>query len=315
MNEKTKRAFLTILRTGLKRFLVKSHPFVGCVPAKNGKRSTHTFKEDLREVLDGSEIFIMSNPTISALVSLALEVIGLDVSTEIAVEYTACRMSTKGELPKENPILLGLFYEYIVFPVMRIQQLAVQNLIKGHPRLLPEERIIMRRGENIAQLFDVLFFKWWRCIVIPYQLSIARDPAFEKADRNEDFENCYAILGNMENFPIGEPLTHKLLATWLGSPLSETFPSEIKSILSEITHLQIELNRSIEKTVDLAAPRNYFSALFEVLSSTKLEVMEELWGKVDVAWTQIDSENAALVHMTKNGSLRNHKASRLLEAI
>ena len=196
MNEETKRAFLTILRTGLKRFLIESHPFVGCVPAKNGKKSTHTFEEDLREVLSGSEIFIISNPTISTLIAVALEVIDLNVSTKMAVECAACGMSTKEKLPKKDSILLGLFYEYIVLPVKETQKLAVQNLIKVHPQLRPEERIIMRRGGNIAQFFDILLSKWWRHIVVPHQLGIAQDSVFEKVIKNDAFSACDQILKN-----------------------------------------------------------------------------------------------------------------------
>lgn len=307
MDAETKRPILGKLRDQLKDFLMKNHPFVREVPLGIGKESVNTFEEDLLSVFAQSEEFVMSNTTISALITQILEVIGLDVSTEVAVEYAARRMSTKGELPKENPVLVGLLYDYAVLPVVRIQQLMTRNLVMAHPELHPHERAILHRGVEIARLFDTVFSKWWQYVVVPYQLGIAQDPTLKEAVKEGPLKSWYAVLVDERSWPIVDPMTRELLAKCQEIPLAEAFPLEIGAICEQLDDLNLELEQWSVETV--TPYHDYFDALSNALLNRALEKAEELWKAVDVAWVQIGPEKVVPVHMMENGYHHPHQIS------
>jgi len=308
MNIETKGPILGKLRDQLQDFLMKNHPFLMEIPLEMGRDSVDTFETDILSAFARSESFLMNDPTISAIVTQALKVIGMDASIEVAVEYAARRLSTQGELPKKNPVAVGLFYDYVVLPILRVQQLMTRNIICIHPGLLPYEKAIMREGVEIARLFDVLFSKWWKYVVIPYQLGIAKDPTLKETIKAAcSFTNCYAVLWDQEGFPIVDPMTREILANCQEIPLAKAFPLEIDEICERLEDLKAELE---QWSVETMTPyHDYFNALSIALSNRELEKMEELWKAVDVTWVQIGPERVVPVHMMENGYHHPHQIS------
>ncbi|MEA3453170.1 MAG: hypothetical protein U9Q96_02445 [Patescibacteria group bacterium] len=305
MHTEAKRTILGSLSDKLRDYLIMNHPFVAAIPSEIGKESTNTFEGDISLIFAQSESFVMRDRTIRSLVEQMLEVIGLEVSTEVAIEYMARRLSTIGELPKESPVLVGLFYDYAVIPVMRIQQLTTRNLVTDHPEPLCYERLIMTRGVEIAWLFDRMFSKWWQYVVIPYQQGVAEDPTLKKAIKEGIFRNWYAVLVDAKGWPITGPMTQELLTTSREISLAEAFPLEIGGICEELLDLVTELG----PWPNANPYQKYFQALYEALSNTDLEQMEELWKEVDITWVNIGPEKVVPVHMMENGYHHPHQIS------
>ncbi len=286
------------LRLDLESLLRGSHPFslhsesLGAPPVPRD-----IFETDFQKCLAQSEAFVMESKAVSRLIGMMLETIGLDVPIDVAVEYAARRMSTGEELPKDNPVTVGQFYDHVVLPVIKAQQDVVLGLITVHPELAFGERLIMRSGVKLARLFDEIFSAWWQYVIIPYQMGIAQDPTLKEAIREGPLNNRYAVIADSTGSPIKKPLTQELLASCREIPLATAFPRQIRRIRVELDLLQEDLAEFHLAVVY----QRYFNALSSALRNRDLEKMEDLWHAVDVAWVGIRPERVMPVHMMENG--------------
>lgn len=289
MQKRNRESILTMLRDKLVAYLEQNHPFL------DSQEGDGSFEFALRSALQQSQKFITTDPTISGLVGQMLEVIGLDVPIGVAVEYAAYRVAITGEIPKDDPISIGMFYDYVVRPVVVAQQEMVFAIAEFHPDLSPQDRNIMDVGTRIAWLFDEIFSKWWQYVVIPYQTGIAQDPSLKEAFKSGPFQNKYAILVDERGLPIAEPLTQEMLGRCREIPFAEAFPLEVHTVLDEIGDLERRLPSG-------STWQGYLHALSDALTNTDLGKMEELWAEVDIRWVEdIGPEKLVPAHMMEDG--------------
>jgi len=255
------------------------------------------FEEAARKVIQGVERVVMTDGYVLGQIESELERIGFNVPLEIAAEYVARQATRTMQLPKDDSVVLGQFYDGVVVPCMQAKMDALEQLVSLHQGLTQTERMLLLAGFNIGRQFDSIFPKWWKWVVVPYRTSPLLPEKIQELLRHTHRTNQYAVLMNPDGSPIAH-LTSDAIRHSKQVPLRRAFLQEVLAIRTILLRLVEELPAG-EKEY-----RQYLLALYNALGCSHLSSMERMWLSVDKAWVRIPATARVIpVHMMEWGYL------------
>jgi hypothetical protein len=228
------------------------------------------------------------------------EAIGFEQATlDLCIEYVARRMNTGCvRLPKDDAVMLDLFYNHVVQPAVTMLHSSVQVLVAMHPDLFEVEKKIAAVGLDLCPLFDTLFTKWWQWVVIPQRTSSLGKQRVSEIIRKANKTNRWSVLMYSGGQPIEWPLTEEFLAGAVEVPLFNAFPDELKEacVILESLGRDTSFGEGEKDYLD------YFRALCLALRQTELSQMGPFWLEADKAFVAIRNNRRIIpVHMMEWG--------------
>ncbi|MFA5050603.1 MAG: hypothetical protein WC499_00595 [Patescibacteria group bacterium] len=253
--------------------------------------------EVLKEMMDSVDYFLINDKKIRNQIAKIIIAIDFNVPVDLAVEYAARRTNTAGaQLPKDDAVKLSFFYSLVVRPCQDAIHAALKDVCMACPNILAfdEENFIAEAGYKIGTLFDDLFSKWWKWVVIPFRTSKLSADELKELIQKFGKTDKYSVLARGPNNPYTKPLTAKQIEKAKQIPLVEMFPIEINGIAKILK----QLAKNLPDDTDY---REYFLALRTALINKDLEQMETLWIEVDKKWIEISSDRRLIpVHMMES---------------
>ena len=200
-------------------------------------------------------------------------------------EYIGMQSSN---IDKSDPDVNLSFLRNIVMPAVQTEQNQALRVIvledKTDATLL--ERLLIKKGVNLARAIDRLWIKWFEKVVRPWQkLDEISRKKYKKTFQNDLNHFDYTVFGIKENRIIDRQ-------TWI-----EAFPQEIEIIVDILKELSSD--KLVQEDLILC---KYIESLCLAYQCNEIDKLEECWANVDRRWIEISPDcRVFFVHGIENG--------------
>jgi hypothetical protein len=179
----------------------------------------------------------------------------------------------KAPIDKRDPALNLVFLRTYIMPVFEFERAEALRAIDACADASPFERELCAAGAKLGTLYDHVWAKWFSRVADPYQRLDAKG----KAEYEATVKGTLAPLFDYTVFDY-----RPTIGIYNRKTMVEAFPQEIQ----EIVLILKELSRASDRSGQLELSK-YFAALARAESCDDIQLLEERWAAVDLAWVRI----------------------------